>query len=205
MNYIAIPSTGTKLFDGTIVVLSTYPGTKWIVHRGWYSYQGSNYNGWYVMSIPTQECLPLSADVLNQISVISGGSDCGCHAHPPSSCPPPHGPHGPEGLSGKAKFQLDRAFITVDTIAERDFLFKNDLIPDGKIVKVNQTTTGTKYFSWNQVTQQWDIETFGIDTSNFLAVDDFDDKLVSSIQSVEPVKDAIRVVAGSDIEWGNIN
>ncbi len=202
MNYITIPSTGTKLFDGTTVVLSTYPGTKWIVHRGWYSHQGSNYNGWYVMSIPAQECLPLSADVLNQISVISGGSACGCHTPPPSSCPPPH---GPEGLGGKTKFQLDRAFITVDTIAERDFLFKNDLIPDGKIVKVNQTTTGTKYFSWNQVTQQWDIETFGIDTSKFMAVDDFDDKLVSSIQSVEPVKDAIRVVAGSDIEWGNIN
>ena len=202
MNYITIPSTGTKLFDGTTVVLSTYPGTKWIVHRGWYSHQGSNYNGWYVMSIPAQECLPLSADVLNEISVISGGSGCGCHTPPPSSCPPAH---GPRVLGGKTKFQLDLAFITVDTIAERDFLFKNDLIPDGKIVKVNQTTTGTKYFSWNQVTQQWDVETFGIDTSKFIAVDDFDDKLVSSIQSVEPVKDAIRVVAGSDIEWGNIN
>lgn len=171
LNYISVPGTGTKLFDGTVVALAKYPGTKWIVRQGWFSYQGQQRNGWYFCSISTQTTIPVSNEDLLTVTVISSDG-CGCC--PPTPCPPtpfPPGPLGPPGpppicnpFSNKDKFQVDRSFISVDTIAERDYLLQNQLIPDGKIVKVNQTKQGKMYFTWNQVISQWEEETFGPNT-----------------------------------------
>ena len=65
-------------------------------------------------------------------------------------------------------WELNRVALTVDTIAERNTLNRR-LLPNGKIVKVNNDGTGkTAYFSWNQITMNWDTETFGIDTSELV-------------------------------------
>ena len=191
MNYIEIPSTRTKLFEGTIVASSKYPGTQWILRNGWYSYQGTNCRGWYISSIPSKSNLPVDFEILETLTVISEGCNPGC-------------PPGGHGSSDKA-YQLDRAFITVDTEAERDYLLRNKLVPDGKIVKVNQTTEGTKYFKWNQVTQTWEIETFGIDTSNFISSDDFNSRLVESISNDDKVKQSIKEVTTESIQWNKWN
>lgn len=205
MNYIEIPSTGTKLFEGTIVASSKYPGTRWILRNGWYSYQGTNCRGWYISSIPSKSNVPVDFEILETLTVISEGCTPGCHRpvpSPPDPRPPCH--PGGHGSFDKA-YQLDRAFITVDTEAERDYLLRNKLVPDGKIVKVNQTTEGTKYFKWNQVTQTWEIETFGIDTSNFISSDDFNSRLVESISNDNKVKQSIKEVTNESIQWNKLN
>ncbi len=213
MNYIEIPSTGTKLFEGTVVASSKYPGTQWILRNGWYSYQGKNCRGWYISSIPSKSNVPVDFEMLETLTVISEGC---CHPgfYPPDFNPPispghrPPGPRPPCPPGGPGNFdysyQVDRAFITVDTEAERDYLLRNQLVPDGKIVKVNQTSDGTKYFRWNQVTQTWDIETFGIDTSKLVSQEDFDSRLVESISTVPEVHESIKDVASETIQWNEL-
>lgn len=208
MNYIEIPSTGTKLFEGTIVASSKYPGTRWILRNGWYSYQGKNCRGWYISSIPSKSNVPVDFEMLETLTVISEGCNPGCNpgCHPPGHRPPGPRPPCPPGGPGNFdySYQVDRAFITVDTEAERDYLLRNQLVPDGKIVKVNQTSDGTKYFRWNQVTQTWDIETFGIDTSKLVSQEDFDSRLVKSISTVPEVQESIKDVASETIQWNEL-
>lgn len=208
MNYIEIPSTGTKLFEGTIVASSKYPGTRWILRNGWYSYQGKNCRGWYISSIPSKSNVPIDFEMLETLTVISEGCNPGCNpgCHPPGHRPPGPRPPCPPGGPGNFdySYQVDRAFITVDTEAERDYLLRNQLVPDGKIVKVNQTSDGTKYFRWNQVTQTWDIETFGIDTSKLVSQEDFDSRLVKSISTVPEVQESIKDVASETIQWNEL-
>lgn len=49
-NYIIIPGTNIRLYDSDIVRISNYPKARWIVHNGWYIYQGHQNNGWYFES-----------------------------------------------------------------------------------------------------------------------------------------------------------
>lgn len=209
LNYISVPGTGTKLFDGTVVALAKYPGTKWIVRQGWFSYQGQQRNGWYFCSISTQTTIPVSNEDLLTVTVISSDR-CGCC--PPTPCPPtpfPPGPPGPPPIcnpfSDKDKFQVDRSFISVDTIAERDYLLQNQLIPDGKIVKVNQTKQGKMYFTWNQVLSQWEEETFGINTDKFVTNEGLETKITETIKSSDEVKTVIQEVSQADIQWNQLN
>lgn len=213
MNYIEIPSTGAKLFEGAVVESSKYPGTRWILRNGWYSYQGKNCRGWYISSIPSKSNVPVDFEMLKTLTVISEGC---CHSgfYPPHFNPPitpgprPPGPRPPcpPGRPGNFdySYQVDRAFITVDTEDERDYLLRNQLVPDGKIVKVNQTSDGTKYFRWNEVTQTWDIETFGIDTYKLVSEEDFDSRLVKSISTVPEVQELIEDIASETIQWNEL-
>lgn len=208
MNYIEIPSTGAKLFEGAVVESSKYPVTRWILRNGWYSYQGKNCRGWYISSIPSKSNVPVDFEMLKTLTVVSEGC---CHSgfHPPGFNPPispGHRPPCPPGRPGTFdySYQVDRAFITVNTEDERDYLLRNQLVPDGKIVKVNQTSDGTKYFKWNQVTQTWDIETFGIDTSKLVSEEDFDSRLVKSISTVPEIQELIEDIASETIQWNEL-
>ena len=51
-------------------MLARFPGTKWIVHNGWYTYNGANFTGWYFMSIPAQTCLPVTPEDLSHLSIF---------------------------------------------------------------------------------------------------------------------------------------
>lgn len=70
-DYLNIPNSKTKLKDGSVVMLRRFPGTKWLVHNGWYTYNGRNYTGWYFCSIPAQTVLPVSPQDLIDIIVVS--------------------------------------------------------------------------------------------------------------------------------------
>lgn len=176
MNQLIVPDTGVQLVDGSIVILSRFPGTKWIVHNGWYTYEGQQYLGWYFCSIPAQQIMPVNSSDLRLLTVVDS-KDSACYPNPgPPPCPPPAPPSNPGcncnqpeiPFTPKMAFQLDRAWISVETEAQRDELTKR-LLPNGKIVRVNQMPEGgSAYFRWNQVTEAWETETFGIDTSNFL-------------------------------------
>lgn len=164
MNDLTIPGTCTKIHDGTIVMLAKFPGTKWIVHNGWYTYQGKQYLGWYFCSIPAQVILPLNDEDLYMITIVSPDGCCPDPYPPYPPCPP--GPVPPDII-----MQSRRAWISVETIAQRDELNKQ-LVPNGKIVRVNNVSGHPEYYRWNQVDQIWEPETFGIDVTNLVTSDD---------------------------------
>ena len=55
---------------------------------------------------------------------------------------------------------LDRSFITVDTVTQRDNINYNRL-PNGKLVRVNDYAGSPKYFAWNADTKSWDEVDWG--------------------------------------------
>lgn len=146
---------GTKLYSGDIVILDGFDN-KWILHTGWYTYDGKSYQGWYFSSIPEQTILPLKYASLDGIIIISTSNPC----VPPASCPPtpiqPTTPFTPE-----LEQELHKTFITVQTLAERNLLNKDELIVNGRIVKVMDIGDGTtEYYAWDQVHEEWIKEQF---------------------------------------------
>ena len=170
MNYLSVPDSNLKLTEGTVVVLYRLPGVKWIVHYGWYSYNGGQFMGWYFSSIPSQTILPVSNEDLRMITVVPGsGSDpmpCpGPGPFPPGPTPPPGpgpGPYPPQPPSPEVpaffseglKKQLLSAFITVSTLEKLNELDTSD-IPSGKIVRVNNVDGEVKYYAWSLDSESW--------------------------------------------------
>lgn len=178
--YIPLPD-GRKLIEGSIVVFETYPDIKWVTHYGWYMYNLHQYNGWHFVKVDDGTILPLDNTLITSIVWISE-SGCDCPPHPPHPPCPPCPPHPPMPPLD------DNAFITVDTIPERDAL-NSQLVPHGKVVKVNYTPEGvTKYYSWDQVNSKWVDETFGIDTSTFVDMTYLDGKLAPISERVTNVE-----------------
>lgn len=161
MNYITVPESGMKLSDGAIVMIARFPGSKWMLHYGWYTYQNQQSLGWYFTSLNDSTVLPVNDDDLRSLTAISGQSEPECTCRPIPPCPPGR-PHPPE-FPHRIKEQVDKAFITVDTIAERNALNK-ELVPQGKMVRVNYTESGSKYYIWDQVSMSWkELETLSGD------------------------------------------
>lgn len=71
LNYLKVPDSNVKLTDGSVVMLSRFPGTKWVVHNGWYNYAGKRYMGWYFCSIPAQTIIPVNGQDLTLLTVIT--------------------------------------------------------------------------------------------------------------------------------------
>lgn len=147
--YLTIPSTGTILYSGSVVILSEYPGLKWITKHGWYTYNNFQYNGWYFRCISDGTIVPSSEVNLANITVVSTNSS---NHHGPAPLPP-NIPSGP-GISPKAEEQVKRAFITVDSIKQRDAL-DDGFLPDGKLVRVNNVEGETKYYEYDTQTMSW--------------------------------------------------
>lgn len=188
MSNLTVPGTNVQLADGDVVILSSYPDTKWILHNGWYTYAGQQQMGWYFVSIPYNEILPMSKDDLQYITVVSGGAGLPAPGH---DCCHPHTP-GPQ-MNPQMKWELDRSMVCVATIAERDLLARR-LLPHGKLVRVADTGDGPKYFAWNQIHSRWDEEKFTPDIV-------LDDKLnVDSSNGIEnqAVAQAIQTVSIND-------
>ena len=155
VNYIVIPGTDIRLYDSDIVKISSKPKVKWIVHLGWYIYDDVQNFGWYFESIKDGEILPVSIVDLTLCTLVTIKTQ------------------GSEHYDGKVvNFTrpftdadaeiLKRAFITVDTIEQRDNIDKKKLI-NGKMVRVNSDDGPAQYFAWNADTQIWEyLEVFGI-------------------------------------------
>lgn len=178
----SISTSAGQILEGTIVILARYPSIKWIAHQGWYTYQGRQYMGWYFASIPAQTILPLNEEDLIGIQIVSGGS-CPCPSPSPTPCPPP-GPGG--GLDHVMKHELERAWITVDTREQLSLLNKR-LVPDGKIVRVNDVGDGTaKYYRYDQSNSIWTEEYFGVDTTNFVTRDALEQEVADQVSQTLP-------------------
>lgn len=199
MKELIVPATGLKLSDGSIVILARFPDTKWVVHNGWYTYNNQQSMGWYFSSIPYKNTLPVTDTDLNSLIVVS----------PEYPCPPPPGPgpgpKPPQPAPPKARFteeyqhELDAAFISVDTIADRNKLLEDDRdIPNGKIVRVNyiDDETSAKYYRWDANNECWKVETFGSELpEDYVTQDELVTEVQRQIQSADipkMVDDAIQ-------------
>lgn len=176
-NYIQTLDTHEKLYEGAIVNLARFPGIKWILHIGWYTYNNKSNHGWYFSSIPSQTVSPVSNQDLYQVYIISDGQGSESYDTPSSPDRPPKpgcdcdrppypGPYDPwdddkpAPITMRYKRLLDAAFVSVGTVADRDRL-DQDTIPDGKIIRVNYTDEGKpKYYIWSATKKKfedWDI------------------------------------------------
>ena len=149
VNYIVIPNTNIRLYDGDIVKISNKPRTKWVVHSGWYIYADNQNFGWYFECIKNGEILPVSAIDLTLVTLDTVKTQ------------------GSEKYDGKVVGYtrpftladaelLNRTFITLDTIEQRDTLDTNKLI-NGRIVRVNDVGGAPAYYIWNSATKTWDM------------------------------------------------
>lgn len=169
--YVIIPGTQKKVYEGSVVMLHRLPNLRWIIHHGFYSYNGKRQKGWYFSSIPSDTTMPVFNEDLVAMTVIDGQSEDyppappGPGPIPPGPVPPvPPGPPAPVPVpfTPQDKKQLDSATITVDTLADRDKLGSAGL-PDGKVVKVNNYDGegSIEYYSWNAETEMWEEASLG--------------------------------------------
>lgn len=168
--YVIIPGTQQRVYDGSVVMLYRLPNLRWIIHYGYYNYNGRKQKGWYFSSIPADTTMPVFNEDLVAMKVI----DSPCPPpppgpYPPGPCPPPPYPPGPVPpapvpipFTPQDKMQVEAAMLTVNDLYDRDKLGRDGL-QDGKIVRVNDTDGhGTvEYYSWNAKTSMWEEASLG--------------------------------------------
>lgn len=92
MDSIRVPNTCEGITVGSIVILSRFPDTKWVLQYGWFSYEDERQHGWYFSSIPAQTIIPVTDEDLDGLVVVSGGA---CMPRP-GECPCPEPTPEPE-------------------------------------------------------------------------------------------------------------
>ena len=195
-----VTDTGVIIHDNSVVILSQYPNVKWLIKNGWYTYKGKQYNGWYFSSIPANNTMPVDTSDLSGITLVSG----------PNCCPPPPGPVPPgpgpseERFTHELRNQLERAWITVDTIEQRDRL-NIRLVPDGKVVKVNDVGGSVKYYSYDQSLSTWVEEVFGLD-GLFVKKEDLENEVNDLVNGDTSLHESIVNVSKSvaSAKWSEI-
>ena len=195
-----VTDTGVIINDGSVVILSQYPKVKWLIKNGWYTYKGKQYNGWYFSSIPANNTMPVDTSDLSSITLVSG----------PNCCPPPPGPVPPgpgpseERFTHEMRNQLERAWITVDTIEQRDRL-NIRLVPDGKVVKVNDVGGSVKYYSYDQSLSTWVEEVFGLD-GLFVKKEDLENEVNDLVNGDTSLHESIVNISKSvaSTKWSEI-
>ena len=151
-NFIVIPGTNIRIYDGDIVKISNRPRLKWIAHAGWFIYDDAQNFGWYFECIKNGEILPVSIVDLTLVvpeTIKTQGS----------------GIYDGKVVNYTRPFTvadaelLNRTFITLDTIEQRDNIDTKKLI-NGRIVRVNDVGGAPAYYIWNATIQEWEpIET----------------------------------------------
>lgn len=162
-DYIIIPGTQQKVYENSVVVLFRLPDTKWILHCGYYSYNGVRQKGWYFSSIPSNTVMPVFIEDLVAMRVISGPQPVPPGPHPPFP-PFPPGPHPPAPIpiifTPEDKKMIDASMITVETLEDRDRL-SGGWLNNGKIVRVNNVEGAVEYYEWDSSSSQWVPATLG--------------------------------------------
>ena len=73
----------------------------------------------------------------------------------PSDPSSPSTPQEPTEEQKQYLWELNHSILGVSTIYDRDSI-DTGLLTHGKIVRVSNTDTGVKYYSWNQLTNAWE-------------------------------------------------
>lgn len=174
-SYFTIPDTGTIVYNGDVVKLSEYTSLA-IAAYGWYKHNQASELGWHFVLLDTKVAIPAGNVNLSLLTLVTRECGGGCHPHP-HPCPPE---------PTKIK---DRAFITLDNIAQRDRL-DTTFMPDGRIIRVNDAGDGSvEYFQWSVTSQEWQPWDIANNSYRILYKDS-----VSSLDSEEFTDDAITYV-----------
>ena len=170
--YIIIPGTQQRVYEGSVVMLHRLPNLRWILHYGYYNYSGQRQKGWYFSSIPSDTTMPVFNEDLLAMTVIDGSPSptppvppIPPGPFPPGPFPPiPPGPPVPVPVpfTPKDKADLDAAMLTVNTLEERDMM-SNDGLQNGKIVRVNDIDGHgrVEYYSWDSSSSSWQEASLG--------------------------------------------
>ncbi len=188
--YIVIPGTNKRIYDGNVVILSRLPDLKWVVHYGYYAYGNRSQKGWYLSSIPSNSTMPVFDEDLVSIKVLDEPIPPSppCPPYPPPF-PPPYPPTPPSPptpipitFTPEDKLMVDRSMITVDTIEDRDKLSSDDLL-NGKICRVNDIDGegNTDFYAWNAETKEWEQAVLGY---RYLTREEIEEKISTGIVSI---------------------
>ena len=150
---IVIPGTNIRLYDGDLVTITNRPHIKWVVHYGWFIFQNAQNHDWYFSSIRNGETLPVAQVDLTTVSLATSKTQ---------------GSTFEDGkvvnyttvFTAEDAQTLNRTFISVDTIAQRDNIDKTKL-SDGRLVRVNDDGGIARYYAWNSSTNSWSEVDFG--------------------------------------------
>ena len=125
--HITLPD-GTELYNGSIVLLADSDTIKYILHFGYYLYDGEVLDGAYFYSIPNGDIVPASGSSLEGITVISNG-----HSEFPPT--PPEDEDDPVVVD----ISTDDKSIEVkdNTIQIKDFLTKYSKIEDNEEIEID--------------------------------------------------------------------
>lgn len=165
----------SNFFDvGDIVILKDYGNDKFLVCRGWYTYEGSRRSGTYYKRIPDGYVVPGFEVDVEDVVKVTNVPDC------------PHPPHGkPHDVN------MSGTFVTVDTIEDRNKLVFPQL-QHGKIVRVNDVQGEVKYY-------QWDAEYFTWKDFEFPPSIAVSERIASLDQRLIPVEKAYNWVYMTDL------
>jgi len=193
--YIIIPGTQQKVYEGSVVMLHRLPNLRWILHNGYFNYNGRKQKGWYFSSIPSDTTMPVFNEDLVAMTVIDGGEEPGPGPFPPGPIPPPPpGPFPPcppvpipVPFTPQDKKQLDAAMITVENLTERDKLSRRGLT-NGKVVRVNDIDSqgSVEYYSWNAETSTWEEASLGY---RYMTRDEITDEIADTIVNITWLND----------------
>lgn len=206
--YIITPD-GKTLYDGTIVIIRRFPGTKWILHQGFYSFEGAKLSGWYFVSIPGEATMPMYETDLIGIRVVGGSNPCPPFPPPVPPHPYPPTPPGPCPVPPMSypytRYDRDtvyRAAMTVDTVAELHALQVRD-IQDGKIVRVNNYEGRIEYFEWSVKEQVWKLLSLGDRYPDISYISD----TYATKESVDALDQRLEVVEDTldQMDWVNMD
>lgn len=182
-DYIIIPGTQQKVYEGSIVILNRLPGLKWIIHCGFYEYNGRKQKGWYFASIPSDTTMPVFKEDLVAMRVIDeSGDHPEPHPHPHPYPPiPPHPPVPiPVIFTPDDKKMIERSMITVPNLEERDKLSSKKLV-NGKVVRVNDAEGQVEYYEWDKASSAWVPATLGY---RYMTREEIQNDLSSTIVSI---------------------
>ena len=191
--YITIPNTQEKIYEGSVVELFRLPNLQWILHYGYYNYNGIRRKGWYFSSIPADSEMPVFNEDLVRLRVIDGPDEP--MPVPPGPCPPP-GPYPPTPplpphppmpapipYTSRDKKQVDEAMITLDDLEERD-KFGSAWLVNGKLVRVNDSDGegNPEYYTWNSEESKWELASLGY---RYMTREEIESATGSDIVSIE--------------------
>lgn len=176
MESILVPTSGQYIDEGSEVSLERFPTLVWTLRYGKYSYRGSNYSGWYFYIEKSRTTLPMNFRDLTSLTVV-GQTDVpsGVEYPEPVELHPYVDCLGIDYayITPEEKARYDAAFITVDTLEDRDVIYP---VPDGKIVRVNDVDGAIIYYVYNRTAQEWSTINIDPDLTPYATIEYVDAK-----------------------------
>ena len=163
MMSLTLPS-GEIVYDGAVLRIGD-DATNYFLHYGEYTFGEATNCSWYLQAIGTSVAVPITDEMLSKATVMNNGAEvtvhtpvsgCSCHNQPNTV-----GYEEKEKVTTNDKYILDRTWVTVDTIIERNSLPLGVVI-NGRVVQVNQSEDGQPhYYRYNVKTMEWDEISLG--------------------------------------------